>query len=116
VLRLGAMSGRLGESRFSRHEGACAGARIICLEAAPAKDECPVGVDRPAFKKPSSSPGTLLAGGHGTPIRARMLGHIHELCRDGPTIVAPLANGSAGKAIRCVGLKRTGCSARSPPD
>ena len=73
ALRL-AMSGRLGESGLG-DDGVFA-TLDLCLECRACKAECPVGVDMARFKS------EFLAdyyGRHGTPIRARVLGRIHEL-------------------------------------
>ena len=74
VLRL-AMAGQLGEAGLG-DEGVCE-VLDLCLECRACKAECPVGVDVARFKS------EFLADywqRHGTPLRARVLGHVHELC------------------------------------
>ena len=73
VLRL-AMTGRLGESGLG--DDGVYGVLDLCLECRACKSECPVGVDVARFKS------EFLADywrRHGTPVRARVLAHIHEL-------------------------------------
>ena len=73
VLRL-AMAGQLGEAGLG-DEGVY-GVLDLCLECRACKAECPVSVDVARFKS------EFLADywrRHGTPLRARALGHIHEL-------------------------------------
>ena len=73
ALRL-AMSGRLGDAGLGDH--AVFDTLDLCLECRACKAECPVGVDMARFKS------EFLAdywSRHGTPLRARVLGHIHDL-------------------------------------
>ena len=48
----------------------------LCLECRACKTECPVGVDMARFKSEFLS---SFWDRHGTPLRARILGHIHDL-------------------------------------
>lgn len=92
VLRL-AMVGRLGEAGLGDE-----GVREVldlCLECRACKAECPVGVDMARFKS------EFLADywkRHGTPRRARMIGHIHESARWASRF-APLSNLIAQSAM-----------------
>jgi FAD/FMN-containing dehydrogenase/Fe-S oxidoreductase len=69
-----AMTGRLGETGLG--DDAVFKSLDLCLECRACKAECPVGVDMARFKS------EFLADywrRHGTPLRARVLGGIHEL-------------------------------------
>ena len=110
VLRL-AMAGRLGERASATRR--CREVLDLCLECRACKAECPVGVDVARFKS------EFLAdywARHGTPLRARALGHVHELARWGSRL-APLSNWVARSAParwlneRVLGLDRR----RKPP-
>ena len=73
ALRL-AMTGRLGETGLG--DDGVFETLDLCLECRACKAECPVGVDMARFKS------EFLAdyyGRHGIPLRARVLGRIHEL-------------------------------------
>jgi FAD/FMN-containing dehydrogenase/Fe-S oxidoreductase len=85
----------------------------LCLECRACKSECPVGVDVARFK------GEFLADywrRHGTPLRARVLGHVHTLSRWGSRL-APMSNVVARSAParwlndRLIGIDRR----RTPP-
>ena len=88
ALRL-AMTGALGPAD---PRGAGLGGRGVhdvldlCLECRACKTECPVGVDMARLKS------EFLADywrRHGTPVRARLLGHVHDLAQAGASL-APL--------------------------
>jgi FAD/FMN-containing dehydrogenase/Fe-S oxidoreductase len=92
ALRL-AMSGKLGQSGLGDHE--VHDVLDLCLECRACKAECPVGVDVARFKS------EFLAGywrRHGTPWRARAIGHVHALSRLGSRF-APLSNMAAQSSV-----------------
>lgn len=109
VLRL-AMAGRLGESGLG-DEGVKQ-VLDLCLECRACKSECPVGVDMSRFKS------EFLADywkRHGVSLRARALGHVHELARMA-THVAPLANALAQSGPgRWLNERLLGVDARRTP-
>ncbi len=85
VLRL-AMSGQLGEAGLT--DKGVFDVLDLCLECRACKAECPVGVDVAAFKS------EFLAAyweKHGTPLQAKLLGHVREIAEWGSRF-APLSN------------------------
>jgi Fe-S oxidoreductase len=85
TLRL-AMTGRLGEGGLG--DDGVYRVLDLCLECRACKSECPVGVDMARFKS------EFLAdywSRHGTPLRARALGNIRDLCAWGSRF-APFSN------------------------
>ncbi len=91
VLRL-AMAGSISSSGLGDAE--VREVLDLCLECRACKAECPVNVDVARFKS------EFLAGywaRHGTSLRARVLGHVHELARVGSRL-APFSNWVARSA------------------
>lgn len=110
VLRL-AMAGQIGRAGLA--DEAVREVLELCLECRACRAECPVGVDVARFKS------EFLADywrRYGTPLRARALGHVHDLARWGSRL-APLSNALAHSAAarwlneRLLGLDRR----RTPP-
>jgi FAD/FMN-containing dehydrogenase/Fe-S oxidoreductase len=110
ALRL-ALSGKLGEAGLS--DEAVHQVLDLCLECRACKTECPVGVDVARMKS------EFLAAywrRHGTPRRARVLGHVDQVAQWGSRL-APVSNLLTGSAIarglneRLLGIDRR----RQPP-
>jgi Fe-S oxidoreductase len=92
VLRL-TMAGRLGEAGLG--DESVRQVLDLCLECRACRVECPVGVDVGRFKS------EFLADywrRHGTPVRARLLGHVHEVSRWASRL-APFVNPWLGLPI-----------------
>jgi FAD/FMN-containing dehydrogenase/Fe-S oxidoreductase len=106
TLRL-AMAGRLDEAGLGDEE--VHEVLDLCLECRACKAECPVGVDVARFKS------EFLAGywsRHGTPLRARVFGHVHTLAKWGARF-APLSNVAGRSASgRWIGERMLGVDRR----
>ena len=92
TLRL-VMAGRIGESGLG--DDGVYDVLDLCLECRACKAECPVGVDVARFKS------EFLADywrRHGTPLRARAIGGVHELSVWGSRL-APLSNLAAASRV-----------------
>ena len=109
VLRL-AMSGRLDDAGLTSE-----GVREVldlCLECRACKAECPVGVDVARFKSEFLS---SYWSRYGTPVRARALGHVHEMAVWGSRF-APLSNWIARSApVRWLNQQIFGIDQRRKP-
>ncbi len=85
-----AMAGDLGQTGITDHS--LYKVLELCLECRACKSECPVGVDMSKYKS------EFLAGYwkvHGTPLRARLLGHANRLAQMG-SLMPALANATMG--------------------
>jgi Fe-S oxidoreductase len=106
VLRL-AMSGHLGQAGLD--DDGVREVLDLCLECRSCKAECPVGVDVGRFKS------EFLAQywqRHGTPLRVRLLAHIHGIARWGSRL-APVSNAIAGSLpARWIGERVLGIDRR----
>jgi len=109
VLRL-AMAGRIGDAGLA--DEAVREVLDLCLECRACRAECPVGVDVARFKS------EFLASywrRHGTPLRARVLGHVDWMARWGSRL-APVSNVIARSApVRWLNDRVLGIDQRRTP-